>query len=119
MGTADLTILAAAPGATTLVSPGQGATNVPLQPTFIWAAVAEADDYFLEAATDATFASIVYTATVSDTTHTTQSELVAGVQHFWRVTTGNTCGVGAASAVFSFTTELSSQAIFLPIIIKP
>ncbi len=119
MAMADLTILAAAPGATTLVLPGQGATGVPHQPTFAWTAVAAADDYLLAVATDAAFANIVYTATVTGTTHTANSELAAGVEHFWRVTTGNVCGTGAVSAVFSFTTAQSGYTIALPIMLKP
>lgn len=119
MEMAELTILAAAPGATTLVSPGHGATGVPHQPTFAWTAVAAASDYLLAVATDAVFANIVYTATVTGTTHTANSGLAAGVEHFWRVTTGNGCGTGGVSAVFAFTTAQASYTIALPIMLKP
>lgn len=118
-GTAELIILAAAPGATTLISPGQGATGVPLQPTFAWTEIATADAYLLTVATDAPFSSIIYTATVTSPSHTAKSLLEAGTLYFWRVTPSNSCGTGAVSTVFSFTTELSGQAIFLPVIIRP
>ena len=91
----------AAVGATTLVSPADGATNQPLLATLTWTAVPDATDYLVEVATDMAFTNIVYSALVAGTTDTT-TPLINGTQYFWRVTAQNNCSA-AVSAVWSFT----------------
>ena len=105
--TADLSIFDGAPsGAPTLVDPPDGATNVSLTPTFTWNAVANADAYRLEVATDAGFNSIVHTATgIAGTSYTMPTPLEMDTTYYWRVAAENPCGVGAFSTPFSFTTE--------------
>ncbi|MFZ0546404.1 MAG: hypothetical protein WAM60_13250, partial [Candidatus Promineifilaceae bacterium] len=88
----------------TLLSPSNGATDVPVQPTFSWNSVLNGSQFLLEVATDAAFNTIVYTKTVAGTSHTTESPLVNGTEYFWRVTAENTCGSGPSSTTFSFTT---------------
>ena len=58
---ASLTVFDAVPGATTLLSPPNGAVNVPRKPTLTWNAAAQATSYTLEVALDPSFANIVFT----------------------------------------------------------
>jgi hypothetical protein len=103
--TVGLTILDPAPTLSpTLTTPANGAAEVPHQPDFTWTAVPTAQEYLLEVATDAAFNTIVYTNTVMTTTHTAESPLADGTEHFWRVTAENPCGPSPTSTTFSFTT---------------
>ncbi len=104
--TVDLTIYAGSPGSTTLVSPADGATDVPTTPTFTWNAATDADTYRLEVATDASFNNIVHTATgIAGTSYTMPTPLEMDATYYWRVAAENPCGLGAYSTAFSFTTE--------------
>lgn len=74
------------------------------QPTFTWTEADQAETYTLEVAEDADFNSIVYTATVTGTSHTTTEKLSPFTKYWWRVHTDNTCGVGSYSNVLTFRT---------------
>ena len=102
--TVTLDVYTAVPGAPTLTSPANGATDVPLQPTFTWDAVTGAASYLIEIATDAGFTNIVDSATVGSPNYTPAVPLTDGTTYYWRVTASNTCGDGAVSSTFSFTT---------------
>ncbi|MBK8433368.1 MAG: hypothetical protein IPL28_19695 [Chloroflexi bacterium] len=84
--------------------PADQATGVGLTPTLSWSAVAETDEYTVEIATDAGFGNLVYTATVTTTSHPVGASLSEATTYFWRVTAANGCGASAASVPFSFTT---------------
>ncbi|MFK7936627.1 MAG: T9SS type A sorting domain-containing protein [Saprospiraceae bacterium] len=105
----DVTIeVIATPMATTLTNPVDEAPLIAPNVTFEWQAVAGADVYFIEVATDAEFSdnSTVVTDNVNTTSFTVSDPLEMGT-YFWRVTTGNDCG-SAPSATFTFTVEASS-----------
>jgi hypothetical protein len=103
--TVQLNLLDGAPAGVTLVAPANGATNVPVQPTFSWqAGGVGVIDYLLEVADDAGFTNIIYSTTVADTSHTPPVNLPDGTLLYWRVRASNACGLGQASATFSFTT---------------
>src|SRR5690606_13250516 len=93
------------PGAVTLVSPADGASNVVLAPEFEWTAATQSSAYELEVADDAGFSNVVYSATVAGTSHVAATALDPETESFWRVTPENTCGTGSASSTFSFTTR--------------
>jgi hypothetical protein len=100
-----LEVVAAAPGAATLLTPANGALNVPATPTFTWNAVAGASSYNIQVATDMAFTNIVASATgLANPTWTSNVALNTSTTHYWRVWASNTCGVGAYSATWSFTT---------------
>ena len=105
--TVQLNLFTAAPGAPTLVAPGDGASNISVTPLFEWTAVAQASSYFLEVATDAAFSSGVYSTNTSTTSHAIPAgnELASNTTYYWRITASNGCGSGSASATFNFTTE--------------
>ena len=101
---ADLIVHTGDPAAATLTAPANGATNVPVRPTFIWTAAAGAADYLLEVDDSPGFASPVYSTTVTGTSHTPGTDLPSNTQLYWRVTANNPCG-STVSTVFSFVTE--------------
>jgi uncharacterized repeat protein (TIGR01451 family) len=101
--TVNLSVFTTAPSAPTLTGPANGASNVPVRPTFTWTG-GNADEYTIDVATDSSFTNIVYTDTVTGTSTTPNTDLPSNTQLFWRVTAANACGTGTASATFSFTT---------------
>ncbi len=112
------TLITGTPLATTLSTPADGATNIGVTPTFSWSAVVGAVDYLLEVDDDSDFSSVDYSATVAGTSHTAATALANETVYYWRVTANNTCGAGAASVTFSFTTEVGVTNTYLPFITK-
>jgi hypothetical protein len=101
--TVNLNVFTQAPAAPALVSPPNGALNVPQQTTLTWNAAAQGASYTVQIATDAAFSNIVESATVSGTSYTTGS-LNSSTRYYWRVQADNICGTGSYSAIFNFTT---------------
>ncbi|MBP1621971.1 MAG: hypothetical protein H6Q02_2738, partial [Acidobacteria bacterium] len=99
-----LSVFATGAAAPALTAPANGATNVPVRPTFTWTAAAGAADYLLEVDDSPGFASPVYTATLTATSHTPGTDLPSNTPLYWRVTANNPCA-SAVSSVFSFVTE--------------
>jgi hypothetical protein len=91
------------PGAVALSLPADGATGVSTSPTFSWQPLAGATAYEIEIATDEGFATIVDTDIVEGTSYSAVA-LAQDTEYFWRVRAINSCGDGAWSAVYSFTT---------------
>ncbi|NRA92191.1 MAG: proprotein convertase P-domain-containing protein, partial [Psychroserpens sp.] len=87
----------------TLNMPGDGAIDVSAEVEFMWDALANAQDYLIEIATDAGFTNIIDSATVQAASYVSDA-LGADTLYFWRVTGSNLCGSGNASSTFSFTT---------------
>jgi hypothetical protein len=104
-GNSTLNVYSGNPGASTLVSPADGATGVPTQPTFSWTAVADATSYLIEVDDNSNFSSPEFSATVTGTSVTSSTTLTADRHYYWRVTANNPCG-STVSAVFQFDTAL-------------
>ncbi|MBX3056097.1 MAG: hypothetical protein KF770_06445 [Anaerolineae bacterium] len=104
--TLQLNLFDGIPGAPTLLTPANGATNIPVTPDFSWNAVSGAAAYTLELADDINFNNIIYTTTVSDPSHTLPgaNALAYNTWHYWRVTASNACGSGVISPQFRFRT---------------
>jgi subtilisin family serine protease len=103
--TVGLDLFTASPSAVTLLTPANGATNQPVQPTFTWQAVSQGGTYTIEVASDAAFTSIFETASgLTTPTYTLAGSLNTSTTYFWRVKASNACGIGSFSAVSSFTT---------------
>jgi len=100
----DLDVFDAVPTAPGPIAPADGAIDVARKPTYEWSASTQGHEYILEVDDDSGFGSIDYTATVTETTHTQTTPLVPETTYFWRVRTANSCGSGATSSTFSFTT---------------
>lgn len=119
----SLTIATAAPSVSSLTAPVDGASGITTTPTFTWSASTQAASYQLDVATDAAFANIVFTRSLSSTSLVSPVALTTSTQYFWRVTAFNACpvqlpqelfadgfedpvtGTGAVSATGSFTTQ--------------
>ncbi|HJT98712.1 MAG TPA: hypothetical protein VJ696_10400 [Rhodanobacteraceae bacterium] len=100
----DVDVVTAAAAAPALTTPADGATNVSAQPLFSWSASPQATSYLIEIATDADFANVILSQTVTDTSFQPTAALPLNAEIFWRVTANNECGA-ATSAVFSFSTQ--------------
>ncbi len=126
VATTAVQIDANAPQAPQVLSPTNGAVNVPLRPTLSWtapfvpdaikkAAVVPtpfafgASQYHLQIATDSAFTRIVTDTMLTDTTFTPASDLATATQYFWRVTATNQCGSSPASSVASFIVGACSE----------
>jgi len=87
-----------------LLLPVDNAITQPLNITFEWEVVADAEEYEFELATDSGFANIVDNQIVN-VNSAEVSGLANNTEYFWRVLATNTCGDAPLSDVFSFTTE--------------
>jgi len=98
--------VAGQPEAPALSVPAGNATEVAIQPAFVWGAALDAASYKLEVSTDAASFDdhIVYSATTTNTTFTPTVELAEGTIYYWRVKARNDC-YSTYSAVRTFTTE--------------
>ena len=101
--TASLAVYTGGAAAPSLTAPANAATNVPVRPTFSWAAAAGAAEYLLEVDDAADFATPIYSATLAGTSQTPGSDLPSNSVLYWRVTADNPCAA-AISAVRTFTT---------------
>ena len=98
--------LAISGGASTgisLQSPANNADDVFLTETLVWQEDPFAISYDVELATDVDFTNIVESQTLLINSFT-PTTLMSSTTYFWRVRSRNSCGLGAFSAPFSFTT---------------
>jgi len=93
------------PPAPLLSLPGNGATNVPVNPTsFVWRSASTATSYRLQVALDSGFGNIVFDqANITDTTYNVNG-LSTSTTHYWRADASNANGTSPWSSVWSFTT---------------
>ena len=113
----ELTVLDVPSGTVSLTSPPDMAANIPLSPTFAWNATPGADAYLLEVDDNADFSSLVYSATVTGTSHILAVPLSPQTTYYWRVTAVNACGSGLPSNPFSFITEADEYKAFMPAVL--
>ncbi len=103
--TVSLEVVAEAPTAPALLTPSNGALNVPAQPTFTWNAVPGAASYSIQVATDSGFTNIVASASgLTDPTWTSTVTLNTSTTYYWRVWAENACAASVYSSTWSFTT---------------
>ncbi|MEI2611588.1 MAG: T9SS-dependent M36 family metallopeptidase [Candidatus Promineifilaceae bacterium] len=96
-----LTVVSGSAATPTLTTPADGATNQSIRPLLIWSATG--DSYNVEVASDATFTTIVDSATgVVGNSYRVSVDLTPGATYYWRIAATNVCGTGATSAAFSF-----------------
>lgn len=106
------------PAAIVLTSPSDGAVDQSTTPTLQWQSDPFADTYNLGVATDAGFTNVVISETgLTGTSYMVTTPLDAGTTYYWRVQGVGTCGAGAQSAVFSFTT-LDTLYVYMPVVLK-
>jgi len=101
----SLDVFSTVPTTPSLSTPANAAVDVVVAPTLTWTAATQSANYVLEIATSAAFGSIVYTRTVTGTSHTVEVPLTGSTEYFWRVRSTNSCGPGANTTTRSFTTQ--------------
>lgn len=92
--------------AVTLISPANGAIDVPTNSIFVWNALSGAATYEYQCATDSNFTSIVQSGLVSDTSILFM-DLALNTTYFWRVRVNVSGQVSLWSPIWSFTTSNS------------
>ncbi len=103
-----LDVYPALAGAPVLVSPADGASGQPLQPTLVWESAVLPSTYDLQVARDLAFSDVVESAAgLTTSSYTLTVVLDTAAQYYWRVRTTDTCGTGAYSAPFSFNTYVA------------
>ncbi len=100
----NFTTVVALPSTPTLIAPTNNSTNQPTNLTLTWNASTNADSYRLQVSTDSIFMTTFY----DDTTITTTSKQVSGLQnntkYYWRVRAKNVAGSSNWSTVWNFKT---------------
>ena len=93
-----------APGIPTLLSPSDGAINLPTTLTLSWNASSGADSYRLQVSTNSNFSTTIF----DQGNITTTSQQVAGfsnsILYYWHVNASNVNGTSSYSSTWSFTT---------------
>ncbi|MFN0157307.1 MAG: T9SS type A sorting domain-containing protein [Bacteroidota bacterium] len=100
----NFTTAIAAPGAPALVSPPDGAQNLPLTPTLTWNAVATATSYRLQVARDTNFTQIAFDDSSLSSASQQVGPLLTNTSYYWRVRAKNSGGSSAFSSRFRFVT---------------
>ncbi len=98
VGSPPIVIVPVAPA---LVSPANGAINVPSPTIFKWNSVANADSFQIEVSTSSTFANNVQTKMVSTNTATYTLPQITNLLH-WHVRAKNIAGYSAWSPTWNF-----------------
>jgi subtilisin family serine protease len=93
------------PAAPTLVSPANGANNVPRSPTLTWNASSGATSYRVQVCWDPSFNTNVYDRSGITSTSTVVTGLAGKTLHYWRVNATNANGTSKWSTTWSFTTR--------------
>jgi hypothetical protein len=106
-------------GSPSLTTPTNNATEIAINTTFTWGAVAGANFYELQVNDDNTFVNAAEFAPAGGnyTTSPAATGIVNNAVYYWRVRASNDGGVtfGAWSSTFTFTTELGTPVLTAPI----
>lgn len=92
------------PATPSLLSPSNGATNQPTNPTLSWSAVTGADHYSIQVATDSRFSNMVYTNYTLINTSVQLTGLAYETTYYWQVRAENAAGNSSWAGAWSFTT---------------
>ena len=98
------------PEVPTLISPANQAIQVPVNETLVWDALANTESFTLEISTYQNFQTTVFSDEIISKSRFQPNILERGTTYFWRVKAKNRNDETAWSEVFSFTTEISSDA---------
>nr|WP_294861020.1 zinc-dependent metalloprotease family protein [uncultured Fluviicola sp.] len=90
--------------ASTLSSPANAATSVPVSPAMSWTNSGVGVQFNITIATDAAFTNVVESASGLTSPTYTATLLSPATTYYWKVETLNSCSAAVTSATFSFTT---------------
>lgn len=105
----SFTTIVTVPVSPELSSPADNAINQPAAVTFSWNAVAGAQLYHLEMASDSLFSSVVADVDSLPEPSFTLEGLSLNTRYFWRVRAKNVAGAGVFSGIRRFTTMLTTS----------
>jgi hypothetical protein len=97
-----------------VTSPAPGATNVPIQPAFVWAEVKDAASYEIVVSEDKTFAIIDWSHTADQNFYQGEEMLAYSTTYYWRVR-----AAGGEWTYGVFTTMAEPEEPEPPIVIEP
>ncbi len=100
-----ITVQGVPPATPVLNTPGDGSTNISINPSLSWSSVSNTDSYTLQVSTVSNFSSTVVSQPGITQTSFSPSALAYETQYFWRVRAVNQAGESGWSSVFDFTTE--------------
>ena len=110
----DLKVANQVPAAPDLLSPLDGARDLPTRPELVWSPVEGASSYTLQIAADASFNQVLLEAHgLSEARYTPDLELGYGLRYFWRVQAENACGHSANAPVMSAARAAGTPASFI------
>jgi uncharacterized protein with FMN-binding domain len=104
----DVRVLGSTINAIGLTSPTDTQTGVAISPSLTWNNDISATSYDIDIATDAAFASIVQSATVTSNSYVVNPALDQLTPYYWRVRGTSDCVTGPYSSTYSFTTGTCS-----------
>ncbi|MFH1227319.1 MAG: DUF2341 domain-containing protein, partial [Planctomycetota bacterium] len=106
----SFTTIIALPAQPVLSLPGQGATDVAINPALQWNPAARADSYRLQLSDSPDFLSTILDQADITATAYAIPTLNNSAVYYWRVSATNIGGTSAWSAIFSFTTVIAPPA---------
>ena len=91
------------PPAPSLISPSNGAIDVPITPLFDWSDISTAISYNIQVALDSNFSNIIIDANVTPSQYQVTGALNSGGHYFWRVRALNSNGSSPWTSIWNFT----------------
>jgi hypothetical protein len=104
------------PPAPFLISPGEGALDLPVTIVFQWEETYDTDSYNIQVATNRNFTNIFFERENISATSYEVGNLEYQTTYFWRVSSSNLAGRGAWSMIREFSTLRVSPA---PVLVAP
>jgi len=106
LGSLTITVFTPAPPSPILITPSNGATNLPTSILLNWNASSSATSYTLQVSTYNSFSSYIFNQ--SGLTNTSQQiiGMSNSTQYYWRVNATNSYGTSSWSNTFSFSTAI-------------
>jgi hypothetical protein len=108
--TFNFTTIVLPPPAPGLLSPPDGALNIPLAPTMTWSSAPTASSYRLQVARDTLFSTLVVDDSSITGTSRQIGPLSSNTVYYWRVRAKNIGGIGPYSSRFRITTTPAPPA---------
>lgn len=98
------------------ISPVDGGSGIGVAPEFTWSESPNADLYTIEIATSPSFGSSIHIteANLTGTSFSPSVILEKNTVYYWRIIPSNVCGVGEASKIQAFSTEVLACSEFSP-----
>jgi hypothetical protein len=111
----SFTTVVAVPGVPVLLSPANGATNLPSTIDFAWTRPPNSSAFHLQVGTDSSFASGLF---YNDSTLVDSAKTLAGFlpssMYYWRVRAKNAGGWSPFTSTYAFGTELAAPELVYP-----